>query len=224
MFVTLSVHTKSASNSQMKTKALLLAGLVSLAGVAASQAQTVYSVNAVGFVNVSVPSGFSMIANPLQGSDNKISTLFAGVPNGTSIYKFNAQTGNYVINNFFFGWGDANMTLVPGEGAFIFNPTGSALTITFTGEVLQGSLSTPLTAGFSIVSSKVPQAGQLDSALGFPVSNGDSVYRYNNATGQYQISNYFFGWNTPPVVNVGESVFAYKTTATTWNRSFSVSN
>ena len=72
----LSVHTKSASNSQMKTKALILAGLVSLAGVVASQAQTVYSVNAVGYVNLSLQPGFAMICNPLQGADNKVSTLF----------------------------------------------------------------------------------------------------------------------------------------------------
>jgi len=207
----------------MKTKALLLAGLVTLAGVAASEAQTVYSVNAVGFVNVNVPPGFSMIANPLLGADSKIPTLFAGVPNGTSIYKFNANTGNYVINNYFFGWGDPNMTLSPGEGAFIFNPNASAMTITFTGEVMQGALSNPISAGFSILSSQVPQSGQLDTALGFPVSNGDSIYKYNNATGAYEISNYFFGWNTPPVVNVGESFFAFKSSATTWNRAFSVS-
>lgn len=208
----------------MKTKALLLAGLVSLAGAAATQAQTVYSVNAVGFVNVSVPPGFSMIANPLQGSDHKVSTLFAGVPNGTSIYKFDTGTGGYVVNNYFFGWGDANMTLNPGEGAFIYNPNGSAMTITFTGEVLQGNLSTSISAGFSIVSSKVPQSGQLDTALSFPVANGDSIYKYNNATGQYDISNYFFGWSTPPVVNVGESFFVFKSAPASWDRNFSVSN
>ena len=206
----------------MKTKALLLAGLVTLAGAFASQAQTVYSVNAVGFVNVSLQPGFSLISNPLQGSDNKITTLFANVAtDGMVIYKFNTVAGNFVANNYFGGWSDTAMTLSPGEGAFVFNPNGTAATITFTGEVLQGTLSTTLGAGFSLVGSKVPQAGQLDTLMGLPIVDGDIIYRFQN--GSYIAHNYFGGWNTPPTVQVAEGFFVFKSASANWTRTFSVS-
>jgi len=210
----------------MKTKALLLAGLVTLAGVAASQAQTVYSVNAVGFVNVTVPTGFSLISNLLMNGGNTVSSVLGGVPNGTVIYKFNAGTGSFVANTFFLGWSNPSMTLTPGEGIFI-NNTGSPYTLTFTGEVAQGALSTPLTAGFQIVSSQVPQAGQLDTVLGFPVANGDIVYKFNSGTQSYQAFTYFLGWGGgAPQIQVGESFFVNKAAggASSWSRTFSVSN
>jgi len=207
----------------MKTKALLLAGLVTLAGVAASEAQTVYSINAVGFVNVTVPTGFSLIANPLLNGNNKISTVLAGVPNGTVVYKFNAGTASYVANSFFITWSDPNMVVAPGEGLFIKN-TGSSYTLTFTGEVAQGTLATPLSAGFQIVSSQVPQAGQLDTTLAFPIANGDIVYKFNSGTQSYQAFSYFLGWGgTAPSIAVGESFFINKTSSGSWSRSFTVS-
>jgi hypothetical protein len=81
------------------------------------------------------------------------------------------------------------MTLDPGEGAFIFNP-GAAFNALFVGEVKQGALTTPECQGFQIVASQVPQTGALDSDLGFPVADGDTVYLFNNATGSYAISGY----------------------------------
>lgn len=223
-FVILFSHTKSGSNSQMKTKALLLAGLFSLAGAMASEAQTVYSVNAVGYVNVTVPTGFSLISNPLLNGNNKVSTVLANVPNGTIIYKFNAGTGSYVANSFFLTWSNPDMVLAPGEGVFIRN-TGASYTLTFTGEVAQGALSTALSSGFQIVSSQVPQSGQLDTVLGFPAANGDIVYRFNSATQTYQAYSYFLGWGGgAPVINVGESFFVKKASATSWSRSFTVSS
>ena len=50
----------------MRTKTLLLTAALSAAGIATSMAQ-VYSANAVGYVNKLIPTGFSMIANPVFG-------------------------------------------------------------------------------------------------------------------------------------------------------------
>ena len=47
----------------MRTKTLLLTAALAAAGVVSSMAQ-VYSVNSVGYVNLTLPNGFSMIANP----------------------------------------------------------------------------------------------------------------------------------------------------------------
>src|SRR5882724_2120301 len=52
-------HTEQNSNKTMRTKTLLLIAAVAVAGVVASNAQ-VYSVNAVGYVNKSIPAkGFA---------------------------------------------------------------------------------------------------------------------------------------------------------------------
>src|SRR6266516_762503 len=118
----------------MRTKALLLTAALGAVGLSTSIAQTVYSVNAVGFVNVAVPKGFSIIANPLDNANNNITNLFSGADDGTTVYKFDATSG-FSINAYdaLAGeWGIANQTLVPGEGAFINSP--AAHTFTFIGE------------------------------------------------------------------------------------------
>src|SRR5256712_14189141 len=122
----------------MRTKTLVLTAVLSAAGVASSLAQ-VYSVNAVGYVNVVIPPGFSLIANPLDNKNgNKVPDLFPSVPNGTTIYKFDDASKLFVANNFFFAWNIPTMTLVPGEGVFIYNGTSTPATNTFVGEVMQG--------------------------------------------------------------------------------------
>jgi len=203
--------------------------VLSAASVASSLAQ-VYSVNAVGYVNVVIPPGFSLIANPLDNkTGNKVPDLFPTVPNGTTVYKFDDTTHQFVANNFFFGWNLPNMTLIPGEGVFIYNGTATPVTTTFVGEVMQGgpgtpnaTLSNPIPAGFSIRASQVPQKGILDTELKFPVSNGDTVYRFDNALNTFVAHNYFFGWNIVPTNNVAEAFFVNKASAANWTRDFSV--
>jgi hypothetical protein len=112
----------------MKTKALLLAGLVSLAGVTASEAQTVYSINSVGYYNLSIPTGYSMIANQMFSSETTLQDLLPNPTPGMIVFKW---TGALFEASEYFGapfnaWSpDGSATLVPGEGAFIYNP-GSA--------------------------------------------------------------------------------------------------
>jgi len=212
----------------MKIKPLILAGLVALTGAVTIQAAgTVYSINSVGYVNVDVPVGFSMIANPLDAGDNSLNNIIPlDAPSGTTIYKFKVNDGafssisTYVTTGF---WGpNGDETLAPGEGAFIYAP--SAFSITFSGEVMQGELVNPLSAGFSIVSSQVPQAGSL-SSLGFtPATGGDTVYKFNNGSGSYDIHTYITGslWGpSEPSVEVGESFFLFSQGAGSWNRNFS---
>jgi hypothetical protein len=178
-------------------------------------------VNVVGYINVPVPAGFSMIANQLDSGNNTVSSLLPSVPEGVTLYKF--VSGAYLINGFEFGeWSLPNMTLDPGEGAFIFNP-GAEFNALFVGEVKQGSLQTGIPQGFSIVASQVPQTGALDTVLGFPVVDGDTVYLFNNATGSYSISGFEFGeWSIVPTPKVGEAFFVNKVAAVVWTRDFTV--
>jgi len=138
----------------MRTKTLLLTAALSAAGIATSMAQTaVYSVNAVGYVNKPIVAGFNLISNPLIATDMKISTLFAGLPDDSVVYKYVPGSGfaSTTKDGAFLG-ANANLTVAPGEGVFVRSP--SAVTVTFVGEVPQNSngqpLTTPLVAGFQI--------------------------------------------------------------------------
>jgi len=218
----------------MRTKTLLLTAALCAAGAATSMAQ-VYSVNMVGYINQSIPAGFSMIANHLNASpDNKVSTLLSAPPSGTSIYKFDPASGGYKIIQFFTGSGwegdDVDMTLAPGEGVWIQPP--SAFTATFVGEVPLNS-TVPLAPGFQIISSALPQSLPLSGAppagLGFPVANNDETYQFNPATGGYRINQYFAasGWEgddggNPPTPAIGESFWVRTGTSRNWTRTFSV--
>jgi hypothetical protein len=207
----------------MRTKTLLLTAALGAVGLTSATAQQVFSVNAVGFVNVVVPAGFSMIANPLNAPTNTIPALFAGVPDGTTIYKFDGTS--YSLNTLDLGeWGLPTQTLLPGEGAFIRNPGTAPFTVTFVGEVMQGSLSNPLPANFSIKSSQVPQAGAVATLLGFPAADGDTIYQFVSAQQAYVIHTLDLGeWSGgEPNIAVGESFFSKKVAAGNWTRTFSV--
>jgi len=184
-------------------------------------------VNAVGFVNVDVPKGLSMIANPLKAPTNTIAALFASAADGTTIYKYDGT--QFTINTFDLGeWGNPTDTLVPGEGAFIRNTSPAAFQVTFVGEVSQGPLSHPIAGPnkLSIQSSEVPQSGKVATDLGFPASDGDTIYQYDNAAGAYVIHTLDLGeWsNGEPVPKVGEAFFVRKVDNKAWTRTFSVNN
>jgi hypothetical protein len=209
----------------MRTKALFLAAAIGVASVVATSAQ-VYSVNTVGYVNVTLVAGYNLIANPLETTSNTIADLLPAV-DGLAVFKFvdgsGYQSANYV--ELLGGWDNPGITLDPGEGAFVLHPGGPDVTVTFVGQVMEGSLSTPIPAGLSMKSSKVPQAGTL-SALSFPTQDLDTIYKFVPGTG-YQVSNYsdlLGGWdNGEPSLGVGEAMFVSKAAATSWDRDFSVS-
>lgn len=220
----------------MKTKALLAAGLVMAASAASSFAQTVYSVNAVGFVNKTFQAnGFTLAANPLNATANTVLALFPGVPEGSLIFTFNPASGTFDINSFAFGaWSRPNDTIVPGQAFFFKNSSATPYVNTFVGNVQQGTVAAPLNttlnAGFSLVSSQVPQAGLLTTDLGFPTNEGDSVFKFNQTTIAYDVYSFAFGaWSGPggaaiqPTIDVAEGFFCKKAVGTTWSRVFSVS-
>jgi len=152
--------------------------------------------------------------------------LFDAAVNGTVVYKFDANAGAYlpsITKNKITGkWNDTTTTLLPGEGVFVKNPATTNVTITFVGEVMQGSLTNALPAGYSIASSQVPQADTLDN-LGFPKTKGDVVYRFvGGAYVSYSVNKITGNWTTVPSVGVAEAFFVKKATAADWTRNFSV--
>jgi len=216
----------------MRTKTLLLTAVLSAAGAATSLAQ-VYSVNAVGYINLAMPRGFSIIANQLDAGtgNNTVAKVIAAPPDGTLVYKWTG-TG-FAINSFdsiLGGWSDAAMTLAPGEAVFINLP--AAHTATLVGEVPQGALTTAVGSGFSMLSSKVPQKAGLSTVLGYPAADGDIIYAFDrdsnsdgvfDAYNIYSFDSIFGGWQpSEPQPNVGQGYWFFAGAAKTWSRTFSV--
>jgi hypothetical protein len=203
----------------MRTKTLLLTAALTVATAATSMAQ-VFSANVVGYVNVVCPVGYSMIANPLKGTNTAIASLFTAPPEGSSVFKFNGS--GYVSDSFNDGAWDqgGTLTIAPGEGIFFQNAGATPYTNTFVGEVVLASTNT-LPQGYSIRSSVVPQAGLLQTTLLFPPNEGDNIFLFRN--GGYVGSGFNDGsWDGAgePNVNVGEAYFVQKSVSNNWVRIF----
>jgi len=193
----------------MRTKTLLLSGVVAALSSACVMAQ-VYSLNAVGYINVTIPPGFSIVANQLNTTNNNFSPLLdsqiasdggygldlctfykfvTGAPNPYTIL----QPDSFSVNAF--PWDQTyatNTTLNPGEAVFVKNNNATNVVVTFVGTVLQGSLTNQslVGPGFNLISSMVPQAGRVDVDLGLPEVDSDIVYVYNPSTASSP------GWQT----------------------------
>jgi len=209
------------------------------AGALTSTAQ-VFSVNMVGYINLNIPAGFSLIANQLNNQpDNTYKTLFptATTVNNTVLYKFDNALGAFGSEQLSGGvWsGGGNTTLNPGEGAFILAP--AAFTATFVGEVKTGTSTVHQPLGFAIVSSVIPQQGRVYDVgapgdgqvdLGNGVPSAQQVwYQFDNALGAYGANQYSGGWSAEPgpLLKVGESAFVLTVAAGgphDWTRTFNV--
>jgi hypothetical protein len=235
----------------MRTKTLLLTAALSAAGLATSMAQ-VYSVNAVGYVNQTVPAnGFAILSVPLNGTNNSLNTTLP-LPAGyadTTIYRYDVATQNYLDSIVWFdgfGWfspTDPDPTVNPGEGFWVQNVQGQALPVTFVGEVPAGTLNNPIPGGnnFKIASSVVPKnlpLGDVATAattLGFPAAADDTVYIFDPSIQNYKESYVYFdgfGWFSPngddpgpqgPTIAPGTGFWIQKPgSAATWTQTFSV--
>jgi len=224
----------------MRTKALLCAAGLLAAGVASSLAQSnVYSLNVVGYVNITLSTGFNLIANQLDvdgnGTNNTVQGTFGtnGIPNLARWYGYSPATG-FGIATFFAttgtwsgGGGTANNAVNPGNGGWFFVPGASGVTVTTVGTVPQGSVGYPIVSGFQIVSFKDPISGRVKTDFGFPAGNLDRFYQFSPVTG-YAIKTYFSGTGTwspsEPNLAVGEAAWLQRGSAgaTTWVQSFTV--
>jgi hypothetical protein len=219
----------------MRTKTVLLTTLLGAVSIASSVAQTVYSVNAVGYVNITVPKGgFALLANPLNQPTNSIAAVLPDAPKGTRVYVISSTTGQFVtVTKLPSGsWSAADTLLAPGTGFFVKNSdTANDLPITFVGEVPQGTVTVPYAAGFNLIGSIVPQAGKLETDLGFTSVSGDRVYRYDSAAQNYVSASTSHGnknWTggkageTEPQIGVAEGFWLNAKAAGTWTRNFTV--
>ena len=223
----------------MRTKALLLTAALTAAGIASSLAQNnVYSVNVVGYVNVVCSNGYTLVNTPLVATDSSITNLLdAYLPAGSSVLTFNGTTYVPFVKDEFDGtWNGPTTTLPNGMGYFIRNLSPTPVTVTYVGEVPQGTLvNTPAQGIYSLLGSKVPQAGFVED-LGIVPGLGDQILKYvNNGAGAggfvaYANDEFDGTWSGPgadvnkgPSVAVGEGFFYRNlSSAATWTRNFTV--
>jgi len=197
--------------------------------------------HAIGFVRLTIPPGYTAIANQLdtikgngQGQ-NSLDALFNAMPDGNDLPNNSTITemdsfGTYHTYTWSSGWGgNGGVTLEPGGGALIYNPTVTNIVVTFAGLVREGNLSNPIIAGQGIYSSMVPQAGGIQTDLGYEPQVFDNVYLWNTNLDEWN-DDYTYtipkGGGTPywlpsePEVNVGQSVLIAPNTTNDWERDF----
>jgi hypothetical protein len=221
----------------MKTKTLLIAAAALAAGVMSSQAQ-VYSQNIVGYVNVSVPTGYSMVANPLDldgtGTNNTVLTVLGtnSLPSGSEVLTWNG-TGfeenifSIPVHKTEAVWSTPTAPLNPGAGFFVYNP-GPATNITVVGNALVGTNSNPnltVGGGYSALASYSPVGGDIATNLSYTASLGDQVLVWNNTSASY--TQYIYNipvhktvaaWSpSNPQIAVGQGFFLFTTnTSASW--------
>ncbi len=184
-------------------------------------AEQIQSLNVIGYASVTLPPGFSMIANPFITASNTVAEMFPGWPDRTTLNKFDTRFFRLAENAVKHGkWTNPGEKLSPGEGAIFSNPTNDYKHLSFVGEVNQGNISMPIPSGFSMRSALVPQAGNLED-MGFPIGEGDVVHLFDRDRQKYVLHPYEQGkWeNGPPLVNVGESFWIAKTEPGNWTKS-----
>lgn len=221
---------------------MLLSALLGTLGSVSLMAQStnVYSLNAVGYINVTVQPGYNIVSCPLIASpDNTLNTL---LPNTAGQYKkwqfwgYSPSSGYKEEIGQAAAWSaSGTSTLNPGQAGWLFNPGTSPSNITFVGTVPSGSLTNTLaTNSFNLVSSILPTSGDLltNPLMNFTTATKkDQVWMFTPGTGTgagfkdtvLQPS----GWSAgdPVQATVGGGFFYFNASTTTpnnWVESFSV--
>jgi hypothetical protein len=210
----------------MKTKTLLIAAAALAAGVMSSQAQ-VYSQNIVGYINVPLAAGYTLVANQLDldgtGTNNGLYTVLGtNLPPNTQVLAWNGSgytstkltaagkwlTDNQVLTN----------AMNPGAGFFVDSP--AATNITLVGSVITGTNALPIVAGYQIVSAIAPIAGGIQSTNGYAPSKNDQVLVWNGtgyASSKWTGTTWLGG---QPNLAVGEAVFLNASSNNVWTQVF----
>jgi hypothetical protein len=202
----------------------------------------VYSLNIVGYATVTIPAGYTILANPLSNGNNAADTIMTPI-DGEQILTWNAASSSFNSVSFlqaFGGWVNDDLTsatapiLPPGVGFFFKNPN-AATNITFVGQVVPGPGSTnktQLAAGYSMVGSALPAnvSNITNAPVSLPVIDGMQILTFDSASSTYKSANYlqaFGGWvddnfaSIPaPGYSIGEGFFFKNPNATTtWDQS-----
>jgi hypothetical protein len=182
----------------MRTKTALLTAALVAAGVASSMAQSnVYSVNIVGYVNLTIKPGYNLISLPLQNADltssvNSVLTNTSPIfPAGDLLFtwdpvhsRYNAAIQAGGDGNWYDGsFNPVSTPLPPGQAFFLQNTLTSNINVTLVGSVLTSN-TVPINAGYGFYGNALPISGDI-TTNGLPVADNSLLYTWNPATQKY---------------------------------------
>lgn len=210
----------------MRTKVLICAAAL-VASLASSMAQNVYSLNVVGYVNVTLPAGhFYCVANPLDAtmggtvpnmndSGNLFTNTAGNLANGSKLQQFVPAISDYSAQINYSGithkWA-STFPLNPGLGVMFYNNGSVDTVVTFTGQVEQGTYNVAsLSAGhFSMLGSPVPIGGDVTNSttvVGLAPANGDTLATFNSPISDWRAVTKWSGithkWSTSATSTAG---------------------
>jgi hypothetical protein len=231
----------------MRTKTLLLvAGAALVLSLTPSQAQSVYSANVVGYIQLNLTNGFNLIANQLDvdgtGLNNTVVTVFGtNLPANSAVLAWVPSSGSFSFANWTLSKGvlkwsgatnAANQALNPGGAVFVSIPASApaTTTITLVGNVIQGTNVVPMVTGFNMAGAIPPLSGSIDTNLNYIPSHNDQVLVWSPATQSYVFYNYTLSkgvwkWSPgSPQISLAQGVFINTTNTTpAWTNKFVVS-
>jgi hypothetical protein len=197
----------------MRTKVLAAAAILA-AGFASVQAQNVYSLNVVGYVNVTLKPGYNLITPQLVDTANPtapISVILTNAPtlaDGSTFFGWNAGLQTFTEPANWVGtppdgpaWYNADYTAFSsdtaprGKSYFIFNAGGSDANLTLVGEVPQGANAGTIASSYNFLGDYVPTSQEIKTN-GFPIVDGSTLFTWNPTTQGY--TEPLNGIGTPP--------------------------
>ena len=189
-----------------------------------ARSQPVYSLNAVGYINIPIYAGDNLIANQLSDvPDNTLDTIFAGsgVLSGSTFTEWNPATDQLLPSSVFNGasW-SINYSLSPnGVGGVLDSPANA--TVTLVGDVVNVDINPPNSSTYTFVPpARVPGTYLLTMAAPFaggtfeqiagraPIA-GDAVETLDAETQTYSTTTFDgTAWsNGAPSLDVDESAY-----------------
>jgi hypothetical protein len=192
----------------MKKTALILGGMLALSLVATTLAQTttnVYSKNAVGYVNMNLPTGFTLISAQLSSSTGSLTldqVFGTTLPDSSVVFVFTPPSGPYKGYYYYDGMGWVDDAFAPAGTTALERTKGfwvnvaSTTNVAVVGEVPSASTtSVAVTSGFALFAYPYPTPMALtNSTFNSSAHDSDIIYAWNGASyAQYQ---YFdgMGW------------------------------
>jgi hypothetical protein len=181
--------------------------------------------------------GWNLIANQLDNPNGNwlgnilLSNASPALPDGSQVFKFINNSPSafpWAVASYHQAlstWIPNNIDLNPGEGAFVFNPSPSPFSNTFSGlKLLPRSTAYPFTSNhlFYLLSDQACEPSTYDLIVGAPPSLFSEVVQWTWTTNLSSIPNYlsyFYAknkssgatnWNDtgpPPALGIGESAW-----------------
>ena len=179
-----------------------------------------FSANAVGYVKINAGRGDTLFANPFDCGNNTVAALLPSPVSGSVLNKYTTGAG-YTSNVYSGGqWSMGSMTLKPGEGGFLYNPSRTTEKLVFAGQVLDNTVTNFIPTGYSITSPMIPLPNSLST---FPAVAGDVIQcyagkwiSYTNVAGAWVGSSRY----GPLTLQPGGAFFITTQTSVDWTQTY----